>query len=69
MTFAGAALLIPATAGALYGLYRIARYKTQAKGTLSKQMLEDNLNKQNESIRQQDPKWAGNNTTVVACLS
>ena len=66
MTFAGAALLIPAMAGTIYGLYRIARYKMHAKGTLSKQTVEDNLNKQNESVKQLDKQWAGNNEAEVA---
>jgi|GEM_PF-6723967 len=66
MTFAGSALLIPAMVGAVYGVYRIARYKTQAKGTLSKQMVEDYLNKQNESVKQQDLEWAGTIEAEVA---
>jgi hypothetical protein len=54
LTLAGAILLIPAVASAVYGIYRIIKYKAAVKEALEKQIVErrysQNVVDENESI-------------------
>ena len=45
LTLVGTILVIPATAFAVYGIYRIVKYKQQVKEALTKQIVEYNLSK------------------------
>jgi hypothetical protein len=51
LTLVGAILLIPATAFAIYGIYRIVKYKLQVKETASKEEIETAATKLTEAQR------------------
>jgi hypothetical protein len=48
LTLAGAVLLIPATAFAIYGIYRVVQYKAQVREALAKQIVEHRWNEVTE---------------------
>jgi hypothetical protein len=61
LTLVGAILLVPATAGAIYGVYRIALYRAQKakQDAIDKQIIERSKNYMDNAIDVKVGKWCG----------
>lgn len=65
-TLVGAVTLIGTTAFMIYRIYKLVKFKAQLKETLSKKLIDENLEQQDREIRDDGIKWTGDNEKDIA---